>query len=870
MRLLQAVMIPLLTIAVVVLLNTPVGSLPALGKLLDPINGWAANAESASKNFSTEFSIKEIKQPVSVWMEERMVPHVHASNDHDLYFTQGYIHAYFRLWQMEFQTHAAAGRIGEIVGEKWVTDEKTKERKNAVLEFDRGQRRKGMVHGAENSLKSMTINPRTKEMLDAYTAGVNSYISSLRFKDYPIEYKLMGYAPEPWTNLKCALLLKTMADDLTGYTEDFPLTVLKDHLPKEEFEFLFPLRLKGSIPVIPEGTKFDAPSLTIPQAPGDSVWSRLPLTPSEGGGSASSSLPLENTTTKIQNSKFKTQIENTTTEIQNSKFKIQNSETGIGSNSWAISGTHTASGAPILCNDPHLGLNLPALWFEMQLQSDGMNVYGVSLPGAPGIIIGFNDSISWGFTNNYRDVKDFYEIEAIDKHFYRFDGKSRPFDKWIETIKIKGQPDFMDTVLYTLHGPVNYDESFPDPLRTGKMFAMQWMAHRGTNELLAIQMLNKAKDYAGFTEAIMHFQCPAQNIVYADRAGNIAMWGQGQFINKWKDQGRYVMKGNTSATMWRQNIPMAENPHVLNPPQGYLASANQITTDSTYPYWYNGYFHDFRAWRINEIFRGGMNAFDFTKTLENCSVEKMTLMQNDEQPFLQNSLEGFYSLAFSNSNHTRTISLITRQIDNFCGVTQNETVDNSIMTAFQVWWYFINETIWWDEFSALIFPKEERTMQLMLSDSTSNFYDDKTTSKKETFKDAIELSLQQTDDSLNKLEKSLGSLEWYKVKGTQLTHLAKLDAFSYKNLKIGGWGNTINAVKKTHGPSWRMIVEMGRDSITAYGVYPGGQSGNPGSKHYGTFVDHWVEGKYYQLAFLPNQERQSNKNIKYTWTIKPQ
>jgi len=802
MRILRALLLPLITIVIILLLDTKLtGSLPALGKLLDPVNGWAANAESSSKSFSDNNAFKEIEQPVTVWMEDRLVPHVHASNDHDLYFTQGFIHAYFRLWQMEFQTYAAAGRIGEIVGEKWVTDDLTKQRKNAVLEFDRGQRRKGMVFAAEHSLKAMEAEPHTKQMLDAYTAGVNSYIASLKYRDYPIEYKLMGYAPEQWTNLKCALLLKTMADDLTGYTEDIPLSVLRDQLPKETFEYLFPERLKGSVPVIPEGTKFDSPSLPVPPAPADSIWSHFRTSAVAGNYQAAT-----------------------------------HNQTGIGSNNWAISGAHTASGAPILCNDPHLGLNLPSLWFEMQLQTKDMNVYGVSLPGAPGIVIGFNDSISWGFTNNYRDVKDFYEIDGVNNGFYRFDGQLQPYDKRVEVIKVKGKPDFTDTVYYTVHGPVIYDRTFPDPVQTGKAMAMQWMAHRGTNELLSLYLLNRAKDYVSFTDAIFHFECPAQNMVYADRAGNIAMWGQGQFINKWKDQGRYVMKGNTSATLWGQDIPMTENPHVLNPPQGFLASANQITTDSTYPYWYNGYFYDFRAWRINEVLRnnapgdpaGNMQLQnDVVSILARESAQKLNGLLNEAHDFRWN-----YSLNAESKEATR----------------------------FQVTWALFYERLWKDDFSKTLMPSLERTLQMLNMANDSGKYDI-------AFRKAASEIRSRLSDSLAVLEKA-GDL-WYKVKGTQLTHLAKLDAFSYKNLQIGGWGNTINAAKKTHGPSWRMIVEMGKDSIIAYGVYPGGQSGNPGSKYYGTFVDNWVKGKYYRLAFLPNQNRQNNRNIKYTWTIKP-
>jgi penicillin G amidase len=599
-----------------------------------------------------------------------------------------------------------------------------------------------------------------------------------------------------------------MADDLTGYTEDIPLTLLRDQLPKDEFEYLFPQRLHGSKPVIPEGTMFNPPSLATPQPPGDTVWSHFQA----AAGTAINSLPPTD------------------------------NEQGIGSNSWAISGAHTSNGASILCNDPHLGLNLPSLWFEIQLQSPDMNCYGVSLPGAPGVVIGFNDSMAWGFTNNYRDVKDFYEIEAIDKDFYRFDGNPQAFQKRAEVIKVKGKEDVVDTILYTSHGPIMYDETFPDPAKTGRKLALCWMAHRGTNELLSLYLLNRAKTYIDFSEAILHFECPAQNMVYADRAGNIAMWGQGQFINKWRDQGRYVMKGNTSATLWGENIPMTENPHVQNPEQGFVVSANQITTDSTYPYWYNGYFYDFRAWRINEILsRQG-----------EYSTSAMMGMQNDVYSILAMKMAPVLDKAAkSNKLGEWDYSL---------------AADSKQAAKFQVIWARLYENLWKRFLSAGLYPSVERTMQIILADTSISSARDSTAAG--TIRVAIENAYQGGQDSLNTLEKN-GALEWYKAKNTTLTHLAKISAFSYKGLKVGGWGNTINATKTTHGPSWRMIVEMGKESLRAYGVYPGGQSGNPGSKYYGTFVNNWAEGKYYNIAFLPNMEKHDSKAMKYSWNIKP-
>ncbi|MBS1782968.1 MAG: penicillin acylase family protein [Bacteroidetes bacterium] len=796
MRMVRALFALILTVVLIVVLDRPLAGLPALGRLLDPMNGWAANAEKVADMSNWDFSLKGLKQPASVWLEDRLVPHLKAENNHDLYFIQGYIHAFYRLWQMDFQTRAASGRLSEIIGEKWVTDIKTGKRKNALLEFDRLQRRKGMIFAADNSLKAMEADPRTKAMLDAYTAGVNYRIRSLHYADYPIEYKLMGFDPEPWTNIKCVLLLKYMADDLTGYTEDIELTALRDQLSSEEFQLLYPQKIKGSNPVIPAGTKFAKPSLPMPSIPQDSVWAHIPGV----------SLATIN--------------------------HFAEDQSGIGSNNWAISGTHTVHGESILCNDPHLGLNLPSLWFEMQMQSPEVNVYGVSLPGAPGIVIGFNDSIAWGFTNNYRDVKDFYEIERVGNSNYLFDGAEKKMLQRLETIKIKNKPDFIDTVNYTLHGPIMYEPNFPDPLNTGKYLAMQWMAHRPTNELLALFLLNRANNYDAFTKAIFHFECPAQNMVFADRLGNISMWGQGQFINKWRDQGRYIMKGNTSSTLWGKLIPMEENPHVLNPPQGYVASANQIVTDSTYPYWYNGYFYDFRAWRINELLQ-----------------EKSKLWAIEDNMLIQNDVLSILARRASSKMAPETLK------------DWNDKLDAQSMnaTVFQILWAAFYEKLWNNRFGHSLPPSTERTLEL-LTDSTSRY--------RHQIDSAIVYAVKVAKDSIEKLSNT--GVAWYQVKGTQLTHLARLDAFSYKNLEIGGWGNTLNAAKKIHGPSWRMIVEMGKDSISAFGVYPGGQSGNPGSKFYGTFVDHWVEGKYYRIAFYAKQTTPNDKTFVCKWNIKPQ
>lgn len=793
MRIVSAIWPLVFTVILIYILDVSLAGFPAIGKLLDPVDGVWANAEPTTNDFNQEYQFPEISKDVSVWFDDRMVPHIHAEEEYDLYFMQGYIHATFRLWQMDLQTRAAGGRVSEILGSK-------------ALNFDRMQRRKGMVYGAEQSLSEMMKDKRTAVMLDAYTAGINKYISSLGKRDYPLEYKLMGFAPEKWTNIRSALLLKYMADDLTGENDDIELSYLRSALGKERFDYLFPNNIQETTPVIPTTTSWEQPSLNRPAVPDSNIWA---------------------TVDKVD-------------------FDAKPKEDGKGSNNWVISGSRTKSGNPILCNDPHLSLSLPSLWFEVQLQCKGMNAYGVSLPGAPGIVIGFNDSISWGFTNNYRDVKDYYAIDVISNDSYRFDGKDMPFEKRVEVIHIKGQEDYNDTVKYTVHGPVMYDRNFNAIGGYNKPIAVKWMAHTPTNELLSVYLLDHSNSYDDFVKAISYFECPAQNLIYADRKGNIALWGQGRFINKWVGQGRYVMKGDNSNTLWGDAIPMNENPHALNPAQGYLASANQTVTDTTYPYWYNGNFVEFRAWRINQLLS------DTNK--RNITVEDMQKMQQDVHsylaekslPVLLNSVSE-NSLAADQKEIYKSLSTWNYNLD----------AESTTATAFQIWWHYFYYNVWQKELGKMPIdycPMHERTMQLLVEDS----------SFVARANDIISTSFKQACDSFGRIQ----SKEWYKVKNTTVQHLTKIPAFSFPTLKTGGWGNTINAMKGNHGPSWRMVVEMGAEEINAYGVYPGGQSGNVASKYYATFIKSWEQGDYYKLLFLPNDIKQENKQIQYIWTIK--
>jgi penicillin amidase len=535
MRILSFLLALLLTTDLIYILDSR-KVLPApLGKLLSPQEGLWQNAEPVKINFNDELRFPDLKSKVDVYLDERLVPHIFADQDSDAYFVQGYLHAKFRLWQMEFQTHAAAGRISEIIGDR-------------AINYDRTQRRMGMVYAAEKALQEMEKDPEIKASCDAYTAGVNAYISALSNNDLPVEYKLLGYKPEKWSNLKTALFTKAMTYDLAGFDRDFEFTNALHVLGEENFRMLFPEYSDSSVPIIPKGTAFNQPAAPIEKpAHADSLY-------------------LHRTDSIWFTEEFKPNPDN-------------------GSNNWAVSGSRTESGRPILSNDPHLRLSLPAIWFEMQIHTPSFNASGVSFPGVPGIVIGFNENIAFGFTNSGRDVKDYYDIKFKDdtRREYWFNNAWKPTENRVEKITVKGGTTILDTVSYTVFGPVMYDKSNKSNLNNNHAYALRWVAHDPSNILKMWHLLNRAKDYDDYLAAIKYFNVPGQNMLFASKSGDIALWQQANFPLRWKDQGLFVMPGQDSSYMWNGFIPQEENPHVINPAEGYISSANQRPVDSTYP-----------------------------------------------------------------------------------------------------------------------------------------------------------------------------------------------------------------------------------------------------------------------------------------------
>jgi penicillin amidase len=786
-------------------LNTKFGSIPPLLKFLNPFTGFWQNAEKVKIARSHSLVLKGTQEKVDVVFDDRMIPHIFAANDHDVYYAQGYITAMHRLWQMDFQTRYAAGRLSEVVGAK-------------AIELDRYQRRMGMVYGAENSLKGMMANPKSREMINAYTDGINAYIHSLSRSTIPLEYKILDFKPEDWTPLKCALLLKQMSAVLAMGSTEFYMTNILQKFGPDVTSNLFPDYPFREDPIIPVGTEWDFTPVPVPQQPASY------------------------------------------TEMLTGKVKPKVLEDGIGSNNWAISGAKTASGYPILANDPHLNLTLPSIWYQIQLHAPGLNAYGVSLPGAPGITIGFNDRIAWGVTNVAADVLDFYQIRFKDNTHkqYWYNNAWKNTTSRVETIKINGSANELDTVIYTHHGPVVYFQKpakfkMANSVPTGS--ALRWIAHEESNELMTFYALNRGKNYADYRKALTYYTAPAQNFVFASADNDIAITANGKFPLKWKDQGKFILDGTDPKNDWQGWIPAAHNPTVKNPPRNFVSSANQSSTDQTYPYYINWEFGSYeRGKRIN----------DRLTAMHHATADSIRLMQSDSYSILAQNL---LPALLQQLNPTQLNATQKEAVNTLSKWDKFYAAKAVAASIFELWTKRLFFEIWNDEFTIanvpMNYPSRDRTVELILKDPGSRWFDNVTTPAKETLGDLVTNALKYTCDSLERKYGPIGKhWEWANIKQTNVPHLANIPGFGSKPLLIGGAKSTINALSETNGPSWRMVIELGKTPI-GHGVYPGGQSGNPGSPFYDNMLDTWAQGKLYDLYLMSSPDDKRAKVLSY-------
>jgi penicillin amidase len=768
---------------------------PAFGTFLNPFSGFWQNASSLEEKANTTIDLEEVKGKVKVVYDDRLVPHIFAENDADLAFMQGYITAKHRLWQMEFQTHAIAGRLTELVGEK-------------ALEMDRENRRMGLPRSAQKSVEAWKKFPKTYARTQRYVDGINAYINSLQPKDLPIEYKLLGYEPEQWTMLKTSLFIKAMANTLARQDTDIEATNMLQALGRETFDFLYPEWFPEQSPIIPKGTKWDFTPVELPEFAKEK--------------------PKRRNRRNYQN--FQNGFSQNVIETKQDE--------GLGSNNWAVAGSKTLSGNPILCGDPHLNLTLPSIWYEMQLSTPNYNVYGVTLPGIPSVIIGFNNYIAWSQTNVSRDLLDWYEItwEDDSKTAYLHDSTYRKVDIFVDTFIVRGGKMILDTIRYTHHGPVVFEDE--NNAKNGK--ALRWVAHDAptTNELGVFQNLAKAKTYDDYVKAIENYHCPAQNYVFAAKNGDIAMWAQGTYPLKSKEQGRFVLNGSNSENDWHGFLPKSHSPHHINPTRGFVASANQHTTDPSFPYYYSGKFADYRGRYINRTLA----------KLDNIKIKDLMNLQNDNHSLFAEETLPLLLAPLDSTKLSKAELPIYNQLKKWNYNFEKELTTPTFFEKYHDDFYELlwDEVIRYKDTFPITTPENWRTTVLLRDQPNSEYFDILKTEKVETFSD---LSLMAFQRAFKSFKDTIPT--WSNQKSTNIRHLTgtALAPFSHENVAVGGSRFAPNANTGKTGPSWRMVVELGKE-IKAYGVYPGGQSGNPGSPYYDNMIDKWKEGEYYELKFM--------------------
>lgn len=794
-----AVAVFAITLALLYALQIKIGDIPPIGNILNPCTGFWQNAESKNAVPDQQLKVDGLQGKVIVHYDEHRVPHIFAENDHDLYYAQGYITAHDRLWEMDIQTRSASGRLSEIIGAK-------------ALEVDRYHRRIGMTYGAENTLRGMMKNPVSKMMIEAYSAGVNSYIHHLSKKDYPLEFKLLDYAPEEWKPINCAYLLKLMSETLAGGSDDFAMTNDLKVFGAQDVNDLFPDYPFHEDPIIPTGTKWDFKALPLPKPSADFIAQMT------------------------------------------AGIKPKERIPGIGSNNWAIAGNKSANGYPILANDPHLNLTFPSIWYQVQLSSPTVNVYGVSLPGAPCVVIGYNKNISWGVTNVGADVLDWYQVKFRDKtkNEYWYNNKWNKTSKRVEVINIRGGKPLCDTVIYTHHGPVVYDNTSQKPKDDHENVpvgdALRWIAHDESDDFMTFYLLNRGKNYDDYRKALTYYIAPAQNFIFADKEKDIAITPNGKFPLKFREQGKYILDGSDPANNWQGWIPYDQNPTVKNPARGFVSSANQSLTDQTYPYYINWDFELYdRAKRIN----------DLLSAIKNANTDSIRLMQMDDYSMRAHDvlpqMLKYIDAPKLNKDQKWALELIRDWDRHF-------SADSEGASIFNAWWLSFYDMVW-DEFDRkdmlLNYPSFDRTEKLLLTEPHSKWFDVISTPAKETVADIINRSF---IESVNQLIKEHGepgkNWQWGDVKDTHINHLANLPGFGTGHFPVGGNGSVINALKGGNGPSWRMVVQLGPE-VKGYGVFPGGESGNPGSFYYDDMFNTWKEGKLNELLFLKNAGEKS-------------
>ena len=816
-----------------------------------------------------EIVVRGLESEVTVLRDSSGIPQIYAGTSHDLFYAQGFVQAQDRFFEMDVRRHTTAGRLSELFGE-------------STLEVDKTVRTMGWRRVAAQEVSRLT--PRTQSYLDAFSEGVNAYIRDHTPSEMSLEYTLLArigldYQVEDWTPVDSLAWLKAMAWDLRGnMTEEIQRGLMSGARTRADIATLFPPYPYGRHrPIVDQGAVVDGVFEQDATGGGTRKPARPPL-----GAEARRALARGDATLDAMPS------------------MLSGSEAGetdgIGSNSWVVDGDHSTTGKPILANDPHLGVSLPGVWYQMGLRCTTVDeqcpfdVSGFTFAGFPGVLIGHNQQIAWSFTNLGADVVDLY-LEKITGQTAVYDGRRRPLRLRDEEIKVLGRDEpFRFTVRSTRHGPLlsdvdrqlstvgaNAPAGAGAPARgNGYAVALSWTALTPGTSADAVFGFNRATTWQQFRAAARGLEVPSQNLVYADRAGNIGYQAPGRIpIRKSGNTGDYPARGWLPADDWTgEYVPYAALPSVLNPADGFVATANQAVVGRDYRYYLgNDWAYGYRSQRI----------VDLLAAKPKLSVADMSRIQLDTR-------NGF---APTFVPHLLRIFLPSQYLAGGQRLLQGwrfrQDKDSAAAAYYNAVWRKTLDLTFHDELSEAVWPdgggRWYEVMRRLLAEPDNPWWDDVRTDGVIEDRDVILTeAMSQARDELVRLQ-ARRAVDWTwghqhrldlqsQTLGQSSSGLVRA-LFNRNGYPVGGGGEIVDATRwnaagedyrVTAAPSMRMVVSLG-DLEDSRWVNLTGASGHAFSKHYVDQTELWVQGR--TLAW-PFGRRQVEAATEDTLTLVPE
>ncbi|RJP49304.1 MAG: penicillin acylase family protein [Anaerolineaceae bacterium] len=778
---------------------------------------------------------------VDIYRDAMGIPHIYAFTSHDIFFAQGYVHAQDRFWQMDSWRHIGSGELSKMFG-------------SGQVETDSFLRTLGWRQTAEAEWEQ--LGPEPKAILQAYAEGVNAYLKDHKDTALSLEYSILSllspdYTLEEWTPIHSLTWGKAMAWDLRGNMgEEIERAVLLKTFTPEQVKQLFP-EYPNDHPVIVNKIGDGQASNTLPG--------------SQPAAINFASLPLDT-------------LAYNTSLLDDALGPWSD---GIGSNSWAVAGDLTDTGMPYLANDPHLGIQMPSIWYQVGLHciektaECPFEVAGFSFAGVPGVIIGHNDKIAWGFTNTGPDVMDLFieRVNPENPNQYEVNGQWVDFGIREETIQVTGGDAVVIKVRSTRHGPVISDaygplkdqgdpkdtefEAFKDrvgvDLPENYVIALAWTALTPSTPFEAIWGFDKAQNWKEFRKAASGFHVPAQNLLYADIDGNIGYQMPGDIPIRKNGDGTLPVPGWTDEYEWTRFIPFEELPYTFNPTEGYIVTANNQVPSNDYPYLITkDWDYGFRANRIASMIHNAGGKID---------IPYLQRMQGD-------SYDAMAAIFVPMLLDLNPASDLVPALDKLKGWDYQDRADSISASIYNAFWRALLKNTFDDEL-----PERYQTdggsrwnevMRNMAKNPSDPFWDDKTTSDvTENMNDMLKKSF---TDGITELKgifgKDMSTWKWGDLHAATFRNstLGESGVFLIEDLfnrgpfPTGGGDTLVDAtgwsVKDGYETNWlpsmRMLVDFSNlnNSLT---VHTTGQSGHAYHKHYADMTPLWAGIQYYPM-----------------------